>query len=110
MDQTQTLAERVPQQFQPMSEVHVVWQYKDYPEQAHRVYQFLGVFSTLELAVQRTAERMRGSDWTVEISQAQLDPDNVCLYRGWRRDAGSGTGAENRRSEGLAVVGGPGRA
>jgi hypothetical protein len=82
MDRTQaltnrTLTARVPGQYQPLSEVQVVWQYKDDPESAQRQYQFLGVFSTPELARQRTAG-MQGSGWTIQVAQARLDPDDVC--------------------------------
>ncbi|MGH3303447.1 MAG: hypothetical protein ACRDOK_17545 [Streptosporangiaceae bacterium] len=79
MDSTQALTNHVPGQYQhqPVSEVHVVWQYRDDPETATREYQFLGVFSTHGLARQRTAG-MRGSGWTIQIAAARLDPDDVC--------------------------------
>jgi hypothetical protein len=79
MGGTRTLTNRVPGQYrrQSVPKVHVVWQYKDDPETAQREYQFLGVFSTPDLARRRTA-RMRGSGWTIQIAPAQLDPDDAC--------------------------------
>lgn len=79
MDGTQALTNHIPGQHQrqAVSEVHVVWQYKDDPESAQREYQFLGVFSTPGLAYQRTAA-MQGSGWTIQIAPARLDPDDVC--------------------------------
>jgi hypothetical protein len=79
MGDTRVLSKRVPGQYrrQSVSEVHVVWQYKDDPETAQREYQFLGVFSTPGRARRRTA-RMHDSGWTIQIARARLDPDDVC--------------------------------
>ena len=57
--------------------VFVAWQYRDDPETARRELQYLGVFTSDELARSRTS-MMRDDGWTVQVTPAQLDPDEVC--------------------------------
>jgi len=73
---TQTVPEQRSEE-QLLSNVYVAWQYRADPESAQRVYQFLGVFSTPEIARAKTAS-MRSSSWTLEIIQTSLDPEEVC--------------------------------
>jgi len=76
MNRAVTVPEQRSEQ-QTVAEVYLAWQYLADPESDRQTYQFLGVFSSPELAREKTAQ-MENSGWTLQVVEACLDPEEVC--------------------------------
>lgn len=73
----QPVAQQLHPPRQTRADVYIAWQYRDDPESVRREFQYLGVFTTEALARARTA-KIRDDGWIVQVTPAQLDPEEVC--------------------------------